>query len=257
MISFSEAQLMAWLSPFMWPFLRTLALFTAAPVLSMRSIPVRARIGMAFFIAFCAQPTLADQPPALMSDPGAVGIAAQQVVIGLVMGFAVRVAFAGIELAGELIGLQMGLNFAGFFDPATNAQANGASRFLGTLATLLFVATNGHLFLLGAVIHSFEVFPVTGGLGKLFETFQAGRMGAELFYMGLWISLPVICILMFVNMVLGVVSRVAPQINIFAVGFPVTLTAGLVGIFMTLPLMEAPMQGILERAIPFVGALGK
>lgn len=252
MVTFSEAQLIAWLSPLVWPFLRTLALFSAAPVLSMRSIPVRTRIGLAFFIAVCAQPSIQGQAVALLSDASSVGTALQEVAVGLVMGFAVRVAFAGIELAGELIGLQMGLNFAGFFNPGTGDQSNGISRFLGTIATLMFVATNAHLFLLAAVIHSFEVFPAAGGVSKLLQMFPPGRLGAELFYMALWIALPVIAILMFVNMVLGVVSRVAPQINIFAVGFPVTLISGLVALFMTLPLMELPMQGILERAIPLL-----
>ena len=124
MITFTEAQIMAWLSPVLWPFLRVLALFTAAPVFSMRAIPVRVRIGLAFFVALCAQAVLPDQPVIDLNGREALGAVLQQVGVGLALGFAVRLVFVAVELAGEVIGLQMGLNFASFFDPMANAQVS-------------------------------------------------------------------------------------------------------------------------------------
>ena len=120
MISFSEAQLLAWISPILWPFIRTLALFAGMPVFSQRQVPARVRIGLALFISVAAQPSLPAMPVIpLDSLPQLLAVTGQQLLIGLSMGFAVRVVFAALEFAGELIGLQMGLNFAGFFDPST------------------------------------------------------------------------------------------------------------------------------------------
>ena len=124
MITFSEAQLLAWLQPLLWPFLRALALFGALPVLGQRSVPARVRVALAAFIAIAAQPTLPPVPPvALDSLPQVLPLVAQQMIIGLALGFSVRLVFAAVEFAGELIGLQMGLNFAGFFDPISARQA--------------------------------------------------------------------------------------------------------------------------------------
>ena len=133
MITFTEAQLVAWLSPILWPFLRTLALFTTAPIFSTRAIPVRARIGLAFLISVAAQPSLSGMPVVSINGPEAFGAVVQQVGVGMAIGFAARLVFAAVELAGELVGLQMGLNFAAFFDPMSNAQVSAVSRFLGNM----------------------------------------------------------------------------------------------------------------------------
>ena len=240
---------MAWLSPVLWPFLRVLALFTAAPVFSMRAIPVRVRIGLAFFVALCAQAVLPDQPVIDLNGREALGAVLQQVGVGLALGFAVRLVFVAVELAGEVIGLQMGLNFASFFDPASNAQVSAVARFFGNMALLLFVVVNGHLMVLMAVVKSFERFPVQGHWMAAVGQMRLHELGAALFSSALWIALPMVVMLLFVNLTLGVISRVAPQMNIYAVGFPVTLTVGLLGIAATLPMLEPPMLALLERVI--------
>ncbi len=246
MIGFTEAQLMAWITPVFWPFLRTLALFSSAPVLSARSIPVRVRIALSFFIALCAQAGLPATGAVSLNDPAAIGVAVQQVIIGLSIGLAARIVFAAVELAGEVIGLQMGLNFAGFFDPATSAQSSTVGRFFGNTTMLLFIVLNGHLLLIQTVIASFEVFPIgqppLAALGAL----KLHELGGIMFAYGLWIALPLIGILMFVNAVLGVLSRVAPQMNAFAIGFPLTLSAGLIGLAFTLPMLSHPLSQLLN-----------
>ena len=135
MLSFSEAQLTAWLSPLIWPFLRVLALFTSAPFLSMRGVPVRVKVALAFFITVAAQASLPAAPAIALDSAVALEAVVQQLLIGLSLGFAARIVFAGIEYAGELIGLQMGLNFASFFDPITASQSTSVSRFFGTTAS--------------------------------------------------------------------------------------------------------------------------
>jgi flagellar biosynthesis protein FliR len=248
-ISFSEAQILAWVSPILWPFLRVLAVFTAAPIFSSKAFPLRARIGLALLIALAAQPSFENQPIISITGAQALGAVLQQVGVGLAIGFTVRLVFSAIELAGEVIGFQMGLNFAAFFDPSLNSQSSAVARFYGQMVALLFVVLNGHLWVLMVVIKSFDAFPVDQNFLEALAKMKIYNLGADLFASGLWIALPMIGMLMFVNLALGIVSRVAPQMNIYAVGFPVTLSVGLVGIAVTLPMLDQPLLALMERAM--------
>ena len=249
MITFDEAQILAWASPLIWPFLRALALFTALPVLGSRTVPARVRVALAAFIALASQASLPPMPVVALDSPLALMLVAQQLVIGLSLGFAVRLAFTAVEFAGEIIGLQMGLNFAGFFDPLSASTATATSRFFGTLVAWLFIAINGHLLVVMALVHSFSAFPVGPEPFAFLRTMLPHQWGAEVFSTGLWIALPLVTLLLFVNLVLGAISRVAPQINVFAIGFPVTLGMGLVGMLLMLPWLERPFTMTLERLI--------
>lgn len=251
MVSFSEAQALAWLTPWFWVFFRVLGIFTTAPVLSQKTIPRRARISLAFLIAMCAQPSLPPMPDIAINSPMAVMVIAQQVLIGLTMGFAARVVFAAIEFAGEIIGLQMGLNFASFFDPMMGGQATAVSRFFGTTALWLFIVMNGHLLLTGAVIQSFHAFPVSAEPLAFMSQIKPHLWGAEIFKLGLWVALPVVSMLLMVNMVLGLIARVAPQMNVFSIGFPMMLAVGMTGLWLTLPMMEVPLTMALERMMAY------
>ena len=249
MISFSEAELIAWLSPLFWPFIRVLALFSAMPVLGQRSVPVRVRVGLAFLIVVAAQASLPPMPQVALDSPLAFMLIVQNVLVGLTLGFAVRAVFAAVEFAGELIGLQMGLNYAGFFDPASGGQGTATARFFSTVVALLFIVTNGHLLVIAAVVQSFHAFPVAPEPFAFLRALQPQTWGAEVFALGLWIALPLVAMILFVNLVLGIISRVAPQMNVFAIGFPVTLGVGLVGMLLTLPMMQAPFTMALERML--------
>lgn len=249
MITFSEAQLTAWLSLLIWPFLRTLALFTSAPVFSSKAVPVRARIALAFFVALAAQPSLDGQPLVSINDPGAFGAVMQQVGVGLAIGFTIRVVFAAVELAGEVVGFQMGLGFASFFDPSMGGQSSAVARFFGQMATFMFVVMGGHVMVLMAVITSFTAFPVDQNFLEALKQMKIYDLGTDLFASGLWMSLPMVGMLMFANLALGIVSRVAPQMNIYAIGFPITLTVGLVGMAATLPMLDQPFLALMARVI--------
>ena len=249
MLTFTEAQVLQWVTPLLWPFLRALALFSALPLLGTRNVPTRARIGLAAFIAMAAQASLPPVPEVALDSPLALMLVAQQIVIGVCLGFAVRLVFAAIEFAGEIIGLQMGLNFAGFFDPLSASTATASSRFFGTIVAWMFIVANGHLLVIAALVHSFTAFPVGPEPFAFLHQVQPQRWGAEIFSTGLWIALPLVSMLLFVNLVLGAVSRVAPQINIFAIGFPVTLGMGLLGLLLTLPALATPFTMTLERLL--------
>lgn len=249
MISLTEAQVVAWMSPLIWPFLRVLAVFTSAPIFSSRAFPVRARIGLALLIAIAAQPSLSGQPVISITGPEAFGAVAQQLGIGLAIGFTVRLVFSAVELAGEVVGFQMGLNFAAFFNPSLNTQSSAVASFFGQMSTFLFIVMNGHLLVLMAIIKSFDAFPVDQNFLEAVRQLKLYSLGADLFATGLWIALPMLGMMMFVNLGLGIVSRVAPQMNIYAIGFPITLTVGLIGITVTLPMLDQPLMALMERAI--------
>lgn len=246
MIGFTEAQIMAWVTPIFWPFLRILALFSSAPVLSARALTARARIALAFFVALCVQAGMPELPVISLNDKLALMVGIQQVVIGIAIGLAARVVFASVEMAGEVIGLQMGLNFAGFFDPATSSQSSTVGRFFGNTTMLLFVVLNGHLLLIHTVAASFHTFPIGHNALDIVTRMKLHELGSLVFSYGLLISLPMVGILLFINMVLGILSRVAPQMNVFAIGFPLTLSAGLLGLAFTLPMLEQPLIKLMS-----------
>ena len=249
MLTFTEAQVLAWITPLIWPFLRVLALFGALPVFAQRGVPARVRVALAFLIAFCAQASLPPMPVLALDSAAGFLTIAQQLIIGISLGFAVRVVFSAVEFAGELIGLQMGLNFAGFFNPMTGGEATATSRFFGVSVSWLFIVINGHLLLIAAVVQSFQAFPVGPEPFAFLRAVQPHVWGAEVFRLGLWIALPLVAMLLFVNLVLGIISRVAQQMNVFAIGFPITVSVGLAGVLLTLPMMEAPFTMALEQML--------
>ncbi len=235
MISVTSGQLNAWLALFVWPFVRILGLIATEPILGNTSIPARVKIGLALLITLLLAPTL-DTPPAV--EPGSAAgilILMQQLVIGIAMGLAIRVVFTAAEMAGHVMGLQMGLGFATFFDPQNAAQVPLVAEFMGLFATLVFLSLNGHLMVIAALSESFHTLPISahpfaaGGWGVL------AQWGGEIFLAGLLIALPVVGALLITNLAIGIMTRAAPQLNIFAVGFPLTLTAGFVVLYLAMP----------------------
>jgi len=225
-LSVSQLQLDAWLAGLLLPFLRVLGLFTAAPLLSHPSVPMRARIAAAAAAGFVVAP-FAQVPAGLsLASAAGLGLIAQQVIVGLALGFAARLLFAVLEIAGELIGLQMGFSFGGFFDPSGGTES-AVGTWLTTLGMLVFVAINAHLFLIEALVGTFKAFPIAADPFVSLAQVRLDRLGTEVFRLALSLALPATVLMLFVNLVLGFTSRVAPQLSIFAVGFPVTLLCGL------------------------------
>lgn len=248
MISFTEAQLSAWYGALFWPLVRVLALFSVAPVLSHRAIPVRIKVALAVGVALVLLPNVPAPPLTDVLSASGLALLAQNIAIGVIIGFTVRIVFAALELAGEVIGLQTGLSFAGFFNPAMGVAQTATSSFMSLLALLMFVAIDGHLMLIHALAESFRLFPLAGGeFPTSFD--RVARLGGNVFAIGLTIALPFITVMMLVNIVLGVLARVAPQLNIFAVGFPLTILVGLGTLFVLLPYVEVPLRTALERGL--------
>jgi flagellar biosynthetic protein FliR len=245
MVTFSQFQLDTWLAGLLLPFLRVLALFSAAPLLSHRSLPVRARIAAAGAIAVVVAP-FAQVPAGLsLASASGLGLVAQQVLIGLALGFAARLLFAMFELAGEFIGLQMGFSFAGFFDPHGGTESAVGS-WLHTLAVMLFLALDGHLVLIESLVATFRTFPITADPFAALGLVRLDRLGGEVFRLALTLALPATILMLFANLVLGFTSRVAPQLSIFSVGFPITILIGLVALALGTQSLLAPMAEALR-----------
>lgn len=248
MVSFTEAQLAAWYGAVFWPLTRVLALFAVAPVLSHRALPLRVKVALGLAITAVLVPNLSVPPVSAALAGDGLGLLVYNVLVGLLLGFAVRIVLAAFELAGELIGLQMGLSYAGFFNPASGTAQNPVASFLSLLALLTFIAIDGHLMLIHALAESFRLFPLTGG-GASLDFERLVRMAAQLFALALTIALPFVAVLLLINVVLGVLARIAPQLNVFAVGFPLTLAAGMALLLALLPYIETPLVAALERSV--------
>lgn len=253
MLSFNSAQLDALLVGFFWPFMRLIALMLVAPVFGERVLPQRVRIGLAIAITAILVPTL-PPPPTVhpVSLAGAI-IIAQQLVIGAALGFAMRIVFVAVETAGELIGLQMGLGYATLFDPERSDMIPVLGQFLGLLTILAFLALDGHLRVIQVIADTFRVLPISGpGLGKE-GLLTLARWGGEIFAAGVLLSLPLLGAMLIANVALGILTRAAPQLNLFAVGFPLTLGAGLIILAITLPLLAPQLVKLYGQGFEMMG----
>jgi flagellar biosynthetic protein FliR len=255
MLSITSAQLDLLLATFLLPFARIAALFVSDPILGNRAVPVRIKILAAFVITVAIAPVLPASPPV---DPGSAQgllLLAQNILIGLGMGFTMRIAFAAIEMAGHLVGLQMGIGFASFFDPRSSANVPVVASFFTLFATFMLLATDGHLMILEALVESFQRLPAgTAGL-EASAMRQIASAGGIIFEAGVSLSLPVVVALLVTNLSIGVMTRAASQLNIFAVGFPITLGVGMVTLLLTLPLLLPATLHVFERAIEAMGGL--
>ncbi|MCG7388361.1 flagellar biosynthetic protein FliR [Pantoea sp. ACRSB] len=236
MVTLDSSQLVHWVSQFFWPLARMLALFATAPLLSERAISNRVKIGLAALITWIMVPTLPSVEVTLFS-PAGFWLLLQQMLIGIGLGFTMQLAFAAVRLSGEVIGLQMGLSFATFFDPGSRLNMPVLARFLDMLAMLLFLTFNGHLWLISLLADSFHTLPI-GGQPLNANAFNAlVKAGGLIFLNGMMLALPLIVLLLLINLVLGLLNRVTPQLSIFAVGFPITLTVGILTMGLMMPLV--------------------
>ncbi|MCB1936309.1 MAG: flagellar biosynthetic protein FliR [Nitrosomonas sp.] len=246
MISITDAELNNAMATFLWPLFRILALIASAPVLGNPSVPVRVKVGVAMLLTLIIVPTI--EKPIPQVDPySGVGlmILLQQIIIGVAIGLVMRIVFVAVEMAGEIIGLQMGLAFAIFFDPQSSSQLALVGRFLGVIASLAFLAIDGHLIMIALIAQSFNTLPI-GPDGLSIPTFNTLIFwGGEIFKSGMLLALPVLTALLITNLALGILTRAAPQLNIFAVGFPITLSIG----FLMLALSIIYYAPILERLV--------
>ena len=240
--SVTSAELTAWVTTFFYPFVRMLALMSTAPVFSEKSVPRKVKVGLAAILSIVLAPGIGPVPPVPIVSPGGIWIIVQQVLIGAGMGFTMKLVFAAVQAAGEYISLQMGLSFASFFDPMAGGTTMVVGRLLNMLAMLLFLAFDVHLLLVSVLAESFQTLPIAdaplSGGGWLFLVESA----SQVFISGLMLSLPLVTALLILNLAMGILNRASPQFSIFAVGFPLTLLAGIAMLLLLIPNLGAFLE---------------
>jgi flagellar biosynthetic protein FliR len=248
-ISFTTTELYAWIGGLLWPLTRILGLVAAAPVFGNTGVPMLIKLTLGVTLAAVVAPTL---PPVPVVDPtswAGILIIAQELLIGTAMGFAMRLVFAAVEFAGEVASASMGLGFATFFDPTSAGRSSAISQFLALVATMAFLAINAHLVLVEALVESFFTLPISTTPMSLAAPLEMVRWGGRIFSAGLQIAMPIVAALLITNIALAILTRAAPQLNLFGIGFPITLGAGFLVISLTLPYLNTPLQNLFNQGI--------
>ncbi len=248
MISFTSTQLESWLVAFMFPLVRILALVASSPILGNKQVPVRIKVGFSVFITLVIAPTLGDMPQVEAGSAQGLLIVIQQIIIGLAMGFTMRLIFTAVEMAGEFSGLQMGLGFASFYDPLNASFTPVIAQWMSIIASLAFLALNGHLYMVAGLAESFHTLPI-GGMISQQGYYDIVLWGGSVFAYGLQLSLPLLAALLITNLALGVLTRAAPQLNLFAVGFPITLGLGFFVLMLFIPYLAPILDRLTQEGL--------
>jgi len=226
-------------------FLRCTAMIALAPILGHVSIPVQVKASLGVFMAFVLYPVLAAQHPQIDLHLGGLAVlAVQEVLTGLLIGFAMGLVFAGARAAGELIGFDLGLSLATAFDPDSGSN-NIVGEFLYLVMLLVFLLINGHHFVLQAMVLSYTAIPLSGFAinGAVAEGLVA--LGGVVFMVAVKCAAPVIVASFLVNLALAILSRVAPQVNVFMISFPVKIGIGLIVLMTAAPLLVYAFKNLL------------
>lgn len=227
MVDFSQLHIEYWLSAFMLPFFRVASFFMAMPIIGTQLVTAPIRLSLALAVTLLLLPVLPDQP---MLDGLSLDTwlrIAQQVLIGSALGFTLHVMFQVVTVGGQMIANQMGLGFASMTDPANGVSVVVLGQFYLTMATLLFLAFDGHLVMISTLAASFDIFP-TGLLSlSRIHLMDIALSGTWMFSGAVLMALPAVTALLVINLAFGIMVKAAPQLNIFAIGFPFTMTMGL------------------------------
>jgi flagellar biosynthetic protein FliR len=254
-VNFTETQILGQVASFIWPLLRISAMFVAVPLFSLRAVPARVRLILSVAMTFVVMPLLPAPPAVVMFSYEGISVAIVQVMIGLASGFIVQLVFAAVVFAGQGVALSMGLGFASMVDPQNGQQVPVVAQLYAITSTLTFLSLDGHLLLIKMLLDSFTSLPIgLDGITKA-NIWTIISWSSRLFAGGLLLAMPVIASLLLVNIGFGVATRAAPQLNIFSVGFPVTLILGMLLIWLTLPDVLDQFSGILTDAYDLIGQL--
>lgn len=230
----------------LWPLFRIAGLIALAPGLSDQPVPLRVKSGLALVCAFLLAPLLEAMPQVSPGSYDGLRIAVTQVLIGMSLGLCMRLVFMAFIMAGEFVGLQMGLAFASFFDPGSGANTAVTARIIHLVALLVFFSMNGHLLMLGGLLNSFSALPLGGSLSP--DGWEELLLwSSQLWISGMLLALPLIIVLLTINLSLGILNRTAQQLSVFAVGFPITLTSGMIILTIVLPQSSGFMQNLFAQ----------
>lgn len=249
---FTGAELSAMVGSYFWPFVRIAALVTAMPIFSSAFVPIRTRLIIALALTIVIAPVIPPVPAVDAMSINGVLLIVQQILLGVLMGFIFHLVFAVFTIGGQIVAMQMGLGFATMIDPVNGSQAPVLSMFFILLVTLFFFVLNGHLAAIGVVADSFKSMPIGVETVDKQSFWMLVTWASSMFVGATLVALPAVTALMLVNMSLGVIGRAAPQLNIFAVGFSITIVAGFYVIMTSLPVALTQFEGVSYDAFSVV-----
>jgi flagellar biosynthesis protein FliR len=253
-IDLTTGQLEAYVAQGFFPFVRIGACLMVAPMFGARFVPARTRVVLAAAITALVIPLVPAPAIAPFSAQGFI-VVAQQLLIGVAMGFAMQVIFDSVGLAGQLLANSMGLSFAFNVDPLRGSSTAALGQLYIILATLTFLALGGHLALIEVLVNGFTTLPVgTTGLGRE-GLWMMVLWGGQLFSGAISIALPGVTALLIVNLAFGVVSRAAPTLNLFAVGFPISLVVGLLVVLAGIGPLQEGIAQLVAQGLDFLHQL--
>lgn len=248
MLALTDTQISTWVASFILPLFRVTAVLMSMPVFGTTLVPTRVRLYFALAITVVIVPGLPPMPPVNALDLSALMLVAEQILVGVLLGFSLQLFFQAFVVAGQIISIQMGMAFASMIDPTNGVNTAVIGQFLTMLVTLLFLAMNGHLVVFEVLTESFTTLPV--GSAMLVNHFWdvAGKLGWVL-GAAMVLVLPAITALLIVNIAFGVMTRAAPQLNIFSIGFPLTLVLGMVIFWISLGDILTQYQPLATQAL--------
>ncbi|MCY1513868.1 Surface presentation of antigens protein SpaR [compost metagenome] len=256
MLELTDAQIGGWVGSFLLPLFRIAALLMTMPIIGTQLVPVRVRLYLALALVVVILPGLPPAPAVEGISLRALLLIAQEVLIGVMLGFALQLFFQAFVVAGQIVATQMGLGFASTVDPANGVSTAVLGQLLTMLVTLLFLAMNGHLVVIEVLTESFTTLPIGGGFLTQHYWELANKLGWVL-GAGLLLVLPAITALLVVNLAFGVMTRAAPQLNIFSIGFPLTLVVGLVIVWIGLADILGQYQPLASEALQWLRELAR
>jgi flagellar biosynthetic protein FliR len=251
----SATLLTGWISSFMVAFARIGAMLSVAPVLGAGITPMRVRLILALVLTWIAQPFLQGAPTVDPFSLAGVVVLGQQVLIGIAMGLVLQIGFSALTLGGQIMANSMGLGFASVVDPQNGVQTPLLGQLYWLLGALLFFALGGHLVVVELLAKSFQTLPVTAGGLPGDTLWGLATWSGVMFSEGLRIALPVVSIVLLTNVAFGVATRAAPQLNIFSVGFSLTLLFGLVALLVSLGHLRPLFGDVLATSFHMMAGL--
>ena len=245
------------ISQYIWPIFRITGVFITLPVLSTAVVPAKIRAVLVIFMSIISAQFISPGLSFEFFIPSQIAYIATELLLGLLMGFIFQMVFQAFIIGGQIVAMQSGLGFATMVDPASQANVPLVSQFYLMLVTLVFLALNGHLIVIDILVRSFNTLPI-GGLEFDQSLFgQVLEFSVWMFKAAVMVALPAIISLLVVNISFGVMTRAAPQLNIFSIGFPITLTLGIVIIYMSLYGVLPHIRLTLDHGFGFIEGMVK
>jgi flagellar biosynthetic protein FliR len=228
-------------------FIRICAILVATPLLGSKNVPVQVKVGLSLVLTIAVLPIVGLREVSLTDVPSLGSAMVGEVFIGVIIGYTARLLFAAVQMAGQLVGFQMGFGIVNVIDPQTSSQVSIVAEFQHIIALLVFLAADAHHWFVLSIAKSFELIPPFGFCftNSLMEAIV--RLSCDMFVIAAKLSAPILAALLFTDLALGLVARTVPQMNIFIVGFPLKIAIGLLGIGFSFPLLMYTLRSLFQK----------